>query len=160
MDREFPHYHALRWIDERQEISLMRNPSWKSCCKQGSVQLQLLSDPPEYLGEKWKLSTGTIVEIALYNFSKRCVVDHPSCLTILGLDDATGLKYDINKHHDLDWVKHAMHSYIRLCESKELNTVQKEQWYNKHIWLPIDTVFSDILIRYHYYPYTSSFNFH
>ena len=27
----------------------MRNPTWKSCCKQGSVQLQLLPDPPEYL---------------------------------------------------------------------------------------------------------------
>ncbi|ORE12301.1 hypothetical protein BCV71DRAFT_240250, partial [Rhizopus microsporus] len=27
----------------------MRNPTWESCCKQGSVQLQLLSDPPEYL---------------------------------------------------------------------------------------------------------------
>ncbi|PHZ16974.1 uncharacterized protein RHIMIDRAFT_243111 [Rhizopus microsporus ATCC 52813] len=27
----------------------MRNPSWESCCKQGSVQLQLLPDPPEYL---------------------------------------------------------------------------------------------------------------
>ena len=27
----------------------MRNPTWESCCKQGSVQLQLLPDPPEYL---------------------------------------------------------------------------------------------------------------
>ncbi|PHZ17099.1 uncharacterized protein RHIMIDRAFT_196244, partial [Rhizopus microsporus ATCC 52813] len=27
----------------------MRNPSWESCCKQGSAQLQLLPDPPEYL---------------------------------------------------------------------------------------------------------------
>ncbi|CEG78833.1 hypothetical protein RMATCC62417_13376 [Rhizopus microsporus] len=27
----------------------MRNPSWESCCKQGSVQLQLLPDPPQYL---------------------------------------------------------------------------------------------------------------
>ncbi|PHZ10817.1 uncharacterized protein RHIMIDRAFT_204895 [Rhizopus microsporus ATCC 52813] len=27
----------------------MRYPSWESCCKQGSVQLQLLPDLPEYL---------------------------------------------------------------------------------------------------------------
>ncbi|CEI87136.1 hypothetical protein RMCBS344292_01556 [Rhizopus microsporus] len=27
----------------------MRNPTWESCCKQGSIQLQLLPDPPEYL---------------------------------------------------------------------------------------------------------------
>ncbi|PHZ16687.1 uncharacterized protein RHIMIDRAFT_196960, partial [Rhizopus microsporus ATCC 52813] len=27
----------------------MRNPSWESCCKRGSVQLQLLPDPPECL---------------------------------------------------------------------------------------------------------------
>ncbi|PHZ17411.1 uncharacterized protein RHIMIDRAFT_243485 [Rhizopus microsporus ATCC 52813] len=49
MDKECSHCHALHWIDERQETSSMRNPSWESCCKQGSVQLQLLPDPPEYL---------------------------------------------------------------------------------------------------------------
>ncbi|CEJ01709.1 hypothetical protein RMCBS344292_15731 [Rhizopus microsporus] len=32
-----------------QEISSMRNPTWESCCKQGSVYLQLSPDPPEYL---------------------------------------------------------------------------------------------------------------
>ena len=53
-------------------------------------------------------------------------------------------EYDVNNHHDLDWIKHTIHSYIRLYESGELNTVQKEQWYNKHVWLPIDTVFNDI----------------
>ncbi|CAO3683976.1 unnamed protein product [Rhizopus stolonifer] len=117
--------------------------------------------------EKWKLSTGTIVEDVLYNFSKRYIVDHPACSMILDLDDTTYLKeklfttqeidemkkeasmniisripqdigdyidhfncdnlkdlrtrladkkdrekeYDMNKHHDLDWVKHAIHSY-------------------------------------------------
>ncbi|CEG67144.1 hypothetical protein RMATCC62417_03612 [Rhizopus microsporus] len=49
MDKECSHCHALRWFDERQEISSMRNPTWESCCKQGSVQLQLLPGPPEYL---------------------------------------------------------------------------------------------------------------
>ncbi|PHZ18030.1 uncharacterized protein RHIMIDRAFT_222282 [Rhizopus microsporus ATCC 52813] len=49
MDKECPHCHALHWINERQEISPIRNPSWESCFKQGSVQLQLLPDPPEYL---------------------------------------------------------------------------------------------------------------
>ncbi|PHZ11007.1 uncharacterized protein RHIMIDRAFT_194869, partial [Rhizopus microsporus ATCC 52813] len=49
MDKECSHCHALHWIDERQETSSMRNPSWELCCKQGSVQLQLLPDPSEYL---------------------------------------------------------------------------------------------------------------
>ncbi|ORE22817.1 hypothetical protein BCV71DRAFT_240819 [Rhizopus microsporus] len=49
MDKECLHCHALHWIDETQDTSSLRNPSWESCCKQGSVQLQLLSDPPEYL---------------------------------------------------------------------------------------------------------------
>ncbi|ORE15213.1 hypothetical protein BCV71DRAFT_154103, partial [Rhizopus microsporus] len=49
MDKECLHCHALYWIDERQEISSMRNPTWESCCKQGSVYLQLSPDPPEYL---------------------------------------------------------------------------------------------------------------
>ncbi|CEI88694.1 hypothetical protein RMCBS344292_03074 [Rhizopus microsporus] len=48
MDKECPHCHALHWIDERQETSSLRNPSWESCCKRGSVQLQLLPDPPQY----------------------------------------------------------------------------------------------------------------
>jgi hypothetical protein len=49
MGKEFPHCHALHWIDARQETSSLRNPSWESCCKRGSVQLQLLPDPPQYL---------------------------------------------------------------------------------------------------------------
>lgn len=151
--------------------------------------------------EKWKLSTGTVVEDILYEFSKRCIVDHPACSMILDLEDITYVneklftteeidemkkkapmnitwripqdlcdyienfncdnlkdlrmhlantqdwekeEHDVNNHHDLDWIKHTIHSYIRLYESGELNTVQKEQWYNKHVWLPIDTVFNDI----------------
>ncbi|CAO3617266.1 unnamed protein product [Mucor fragilis] len=31
-------------------------------------------------------------------------------------------EYDMNKHHDLDWTKHTIYSYIRLYESGELNT--------------------------------------
>ncbi|ORE14767.1 hypothetical protein BCV71DRAFT_162390, partial [Rhizopus microsporus] len=49
MDKECLHCHALHWIDERQETSFFSNPSWESCCKRGSVQLQLLLDPPQYL---------------------------------------------------------------------------------------------------------------
>ncbi|CEI99890.1 hypothetical protein RMCBS344292_13966 [Rhizopus microsporus] len=49
MDKKCSHCHALHWIDERQEISSMRNPTWESRCKQESVQMQLLPDPPEYL---------------------------------------------------------------------------------------------------------------
>ncbi|ORE15182.1 hypothetical protein BCV71DRAFT_274273 [Rhizopus microsporus] len=39
MDKECTHCYSLHWIDERQETPSLRNPSWKSCCKQGSVQL-------------------------------------------------------------------------------------------------------------------------
>ncbi|KAG1167531.1 hypothetical protein G6F70_009455 [Rhizopus microsporus] len=41
----------LRPLDlgRMQETSSLSNPSWESCCKQGSVQLQLLPDPPQYL---------------------------------------------------------------------------------------------------------------
>ncbi|CEG76789.1 hypothetical protein RMATCC62417_11641 [Rhizopus microsporus] len=49
MSKECPRYHTLHWINERQETSSMRNPSWESCCKRGSVQLQLLPDSPEYM---------------------------------------------------------------------------------------------------------------
>ncbi|CEG62921.1 hypothetical protein RMATCC62417_00154 [Rhizopus microsporus] len=49
MDKECRNCHALHWIDERQETSSLRNPSWESCCKRGSVQLQHLPDPSQYL---------------------------------------------------------------------------------------------------------------
>ncbi|ORE12542.1 hypothetical protein BCV71DRAFT_240043, partial [Rhizopus microsporus] len=49
MDKECSHCHALHWIDERQEALSLRNPSWESCCKRGSVQLQLFPKPPQYL---------------------------------------------------------------------------------------------------------------
>jgi hypothetical protein len=49
MNKEYPHFHPLHWIDERQETSSLRNPSWESCCKRGSVQLQLLPNLPQYL---------------------------------------------------------------------------------------------------------------
>lgn len=39
--------------------------------------------------EKWIFSTGTVVEDVLYNFSKQCVVDHPSCSISLDLNDLT-----------------------------------------------------------------------
>ncbi|CEJ03913.1 hypothetical protein RMCBS344292_17886 [Rhizopus microsporus] len=49
MDKECPHCHALHWIDERQETLSLSNPSWESYRKRGSVQLQLLPGPPQYL---------------------------------------------------------------------------------------------------------------
>ncbi|CAO3676925.1 hypothetical protein G6F70_008468 [Rhizopus microsporus] len=48
VDKECSHYHALHWIDERQKTSL-RSPSWESCCKRGSIQMQLLPDSLQYL---------------------------------------------------------------------------------------------------------------
>lgn len=77
-------------------------------------------------------------------------IDHSNCDNLKDLrtrladtQDWEKEEYDMSKHHDLDWIKHAIRSYIRLYESGELNTVQKEQWYNKHVWLPTETVFDD-----------------
>ena len=50
MDKECPHCHVPHWIDERQETSSLRNPSWELCCKQSLVQLPLLAQPPRF----WK----------------------------------------------------------------------------------------------------------
>ncbi|PHZ07447.1 uncharacterized protein RHIMIDRAFT_242655 [Rhizopus microsporus ATCC 52813] len=47
--RADPAEHVPAAYISQQELSLLRNPRWESCCKQGPVQLQLLSDPPEYL---------------------------------------------------------------------------------------------------------------
>ncbi|ORE22587.1 hypothetical protein BCV71DRAFT_247426 [Rhizopus microsporus] len=49
IDKECSHCHALYWIDERQETSSLSNSNWELCCNQGSVQPQLLPDPPQYL---------------------------------------------------------------------------------------------------------------
>ncbi|KAL9537637.1 hypothetical protein MBANPS3_011596 [Mucor bainieri] len=53
-------------------------------------------------------------------------------------------EYDQKLHHDLDWIKHTMHSYIRLMESGALKYMHKEQWYNKRVWLPIDNLLDDV----------------
>ncbi|KAI8333759.1 hypothetical protein BD560DRAFT_309928, partial [Blakeslea trispora] len=43
-----------------------------------------------------------------------------------------------------DWVKHAIFSFVRLYESGNLEKIQKEAWYNSHVWSLIDTIFDDI----------------
>lgn len=55
--------------------------------------------------KKWKLSTGTIVEDVLYNFSKRCIVDHPACSMILDLDDTTYVKEKLFTIQEIDEMK-------------------------------------------------------
>lgn len=42
--------------------------------------------------KKYKLSTGKIVEEALFEFGKQCRVNHPACSMILDLQDKTYLK--------------------------------------------------------------------
>ncbi|KAI7901733.1 uncharacterized protein BX663DRAFT_513869 [Cokeromyces recurvatus] len=42
--------------------------------------------------KKWKLSTGKIVEDALYEFGKQYLADHPACSMILDLEDKNYLK--------------------------------------------------------------------
>lgn len=54
-------------------------------------------------------------------------------------------EYNINTHHDLDWVKHTIHSFVRLYESGNLKIVHKESWYNARMWSLIDiTIFDDV----------------
>jgi TolB-like protein len=55
--------------------------------------------------EKWTLSTGTVVEDVLYNFSKQCVVDHPSCSIILDLDDLTYVNKKLFTKEELEEMK-------------------------------------------------------
>ncbi|KAI7889881.1 uncharacterized protein EV154DRAFT_268247 [Mucor mucedo] len=52
--------------------------------------------------------------------------------------------YDSKKYHDFDWVKHTIFSFVRLYESGNLKKIQKETWYNSHVWSLIDTIFDDI----------------
>lgn len=52
--------------------------------------------------------------------------------------------YDPKKYYDFDWVKHTIFSFVRLYESGNLKKIQKEAWYNSHVWSLIDTIFDDI----------------
>ncbi|KAG1460370.1 hypothetical protein G6F56_005965 [Rhizopus delemar] len=61
-------------------------------------------------------------------------IDHFNCDNLKDLQthltdiqDWEKEEYNMNKHHDLDWIKHDIHSYIKLYESGELNTAHKEQ---------------------------------
>ncbi|KAI7905775.1 uncharacterized protein BX663DRAFT_468531 [Cokeromyces recurvatus] len=54
---------------------------------------------------KWMLSTGKIVEDALYNFSKKLLVDHPSNSFIIDVDDQTYLKHNIFTEKELEEIK-------------------------------------------------------
>ncbi|KAI8981450.1 hypothetical protein BDB01DRAFT_723885, partial [Pilobolus umbonatus] len=53
-------------------------------------------------------------------------------------------EYDINKHHDFDWFKLAVHALLREYESGSLLTSKKELWYNIHIWSFIDRMFDEV----------------
>ncbi|KAI8991880.1 hypothetical protein BDF20DRAFT_846936 [Mycotypha africana] len=52
--------------------------------------------------------------------------------------------YNPKEHHDFDWVKHTIFSFVRLYESGNLKRIQKEAWYNSRVWSLIDTIFDDI----------------
>lgn len=53
--------------------------------------------------EKWIFST--VVEDVLYNFSKQCVVDHPSCSIILDLNDLTYVNEKFFTKEELEEMK-------------------------------------------------------
>ncbi|EPB83448.1 hypothetical protein HMPREF1544_09776 [Mucor circinelloides 1006PhL] len=50
--------------------------------------------------------------------------------------------------HDFDWVKHTIFSLVKLYESGNLKKIQKEVWYNGHVWSLIGTIFNDIEALY------------
>lgn len=54
---------------------------------------------------KWRLSTGKIVEDALYKFGKQCFVDHPACSMILDLQDKTYLKECVSTEAEIEDMK-------------------------------------------------------
>ncbi|KAI8080312.1 hypothetical protein BDF21DRAFT_418801, partial [Thamnidium elegans] len=54
------------------------------------------------------------------------------------------IEYDMNKHHDFDWLKLVIHALLREYESGSLNVSKKELWYNIHIWSFIDRIFDDL----------------
>lgn len=56
-------------------------------------------------GKKWRLSTGKIVEDALYEFSKQCLVDHPACSMILDLQDKNYLKEGVFTEAEMEEMK-------------------------------------------------------
>ena len=43
------HCNAFHWIAERVAASTIDTPAFTTCCKQGDVVLEHLTDPPEYL---------------------------------------------------------------------------------------------------------------
>jgi hypothetical protein len=55
--------------------------------------------------EKWKVSTGTVVEDVLYEFGKRCIVDHPACSMILDLEDITYVNEKLFTTEEIDEMK-------------------------------------------------------
>lgn len=55
--------------------------------------------------KKWKLSTGKIVEDALYEFGKQCLVDHLACSMILDLQDKTYLKECVFTEAEIEEMK-------------------------------------------------------
>lgn len=52
--------------------------------------------------------------------------------------------YNIDMHHDLDWIKYTIYSFVRLYESEALKCKHEESWYNSRVWSLIDTIFDDI----------------
>lgn len=52
--------------------------------------------------------------------------------------------YNIDESHDLDWVKHTIHTYVRLYESQALENMHEESWYNTRVWFLLDTAFDDV----------------
>ncbi|KAI8094002.1 hypothetical protein BDF21DRAFT_475736 [Thamnidium elegans] len=88
---------------------------------------------------KWVLSTGKIVENALYTFSKMLIVDHPSNSFIIDIDDQTYLKQNIFSERELEEIK----------EENTTNTIvplpnELQLWYNIYIWSFIDRIFDDV----------------
>lgn len=55
--------------------------------------------------KKWKLSICKIVEDALYEFGKQCLVDHPACSMILDLQDENYLKECVFTEAEIEEIK-------------------------------------------------------
>ncbi|CAI2182259.1 4637_t:CDS:10, partial [Funneliformis geosporum] len=103
---------------------------------------------------KWVLTTGTVVEDALYNFGLRCKYEHLAHSFILDPDDNNYLIESVFTESELHEIRHYQTKETPLMplellklleyESNALMSDHLELWILVHVWNFTDKVFNDI----------------
>ncbi|GBC17688.2 hypothetical protein GLOIN_2v1741550 [Rhizophagus irregularis DAOM 181602=DAOM 197198] len=109
--------------------------------------------------DKWKLSTGKIVEDALYNFGIKCRHEHLYLLTYLNsfrVSDISSLRdaifksqqwdspYNRQTHFDYDWIRNTAYNLLHEYEAGSLEKDHLELWLLVHVWNFVDRGFGNI----------------